>query len=53
MTTRRTFVKSLAAGTIGAAMLQPSVQSLFAETKAVVKPLTNAGDLVRYPRTEH
>jgi hypothetical protein len=53
MTTRRTFVKSLAAGTIGAAMLQPSVQSLFAEVKPAAKPLTNAGDLVRYPRTEH
>jgi hypothetical protein len=52
MTTRRTFVKSLAAGSLGAAFFQPSMNSVFAAAMPAEKTRTNAGDLVKYPRTD-
>ncbi len=53
MATRRTFVKSIAAGSLGAAVLTPSVNTVLAGILPEEKTRTNAADLTKYPRTEH
>ena len=50
MLTRRKFFKSIAVGGIGAAVLTPSFQNIFAKIQPDEKPATNIKDMDKYPR---
>jgi hypothetical protein len=51
MLSRRKFFKIVTAGGIGAAVLPPSLQRIFAQAPQDVKPATNIKDALKYPRT--
>ncbi len=51
MLSRRKFFKIVTAGGIGAAVLPPSLQHIFAQAPQDVKPATNIKDALKYPRT--
>lgn len=53
MLSRRKFFKSLAVGGIGAAVLSPSVENIFAKIAPDGKPETNVKDLEKYPRNKN
>ena len=51
MLSRRKFFKIVTAGGIGAAMLPPALQRVFAQAAKDDKPTTNVKDTLKYPRT--
>jgi hypothetical protein len=51
MLTRKNFIKIITAGGIGAAVMPPSLQRIFAQAPQDVKPATNIKDALKYPRT--
>jgi hypothetical protein len=51
MLSRRKFFKIVTAGVIGAAMLPPALQRVFAQAAKDDKPTTNVKDTLKYPRT--
>jgi hypothetical protein len=52
MTTRRTLLRSLAAGSLGAAIFPSALNKAFGAITAEEKTATNVRDLEQYPRTE-